>query len=35
VGQDQAPGQHLGDRQALAYMRDVLDELADDQRIAR
>jgi hypothetical protein len=27
--QEQAPGQHLDDRQALAYMRDVLDELAE------
>jgi predicted ATPase/class 3 adenylate cyclase len=30
---EQPPGQQLDARQALEYMRDVLDELADDQQI--
>ena len=28
-----SPGRHLDDRQALAYMRDVLDQLADRERL--
>lgn len=32
---ERASGRNLDARQALAYMRDVLDELADDQQIAK
>jgi hypothetical protein len=35
AGQEPSPGRELDDRQALAYMRDILDQLADSQQITK